>query len=333
MAVLAHRRSADRAGAGQARARPICSPTCSPFSAASSASLLLAVERMPLADWRPAGEARPHWAIWAREWLAAGSGRRPARRPAPAGDHARRRGLARLLHLGLGAVPAGLADHGAGACRCVICARQSRAMRRKKARCRSWSWSSPGRCSPPATRPTGGRSNGRAPSCPIRAARFPASCSAASSSRCWWRLSPGHCPFPRETPCSARPGSGSASRSKRSPSRWNELVSQFGGPGDDSGGSYSAFGESFRLGGHLQLSDDPVMLLQPAGGAMRPAYLAGQRYDAYDGHGWATTVDETFQEIGSDGRRYSSAHELSHRPGRASLTGGDRRTAPRSKRR
>jgi transglutaminase-like putative cysteine protease len=89
-------------------------------------------------------------------------------------------------------------------------------------------------------------------------------------------------------------------------SRWNDLVSQFGGPGENSGGSYSAFGDSFRLGGHLELSDDPVMLLEPSGGAMRPAYLAGQRYDAYDGHGWATTVDDTFQEIGPDGKRYSS---------------------------
>ena len=88
--------------------------------------------------------------------------------------------------------------------------------------------------------------------------------------------------------------------------RWNDLVSQFGGPGDSSGGSYSAFGDSFRLGGHLQLSDDPVLLLQPSGGAMRPAYLAGQRYDTYDGHGWETAVDDTFREIGPDGRRYSS---------------------------
>ncbi len=88
--------------------------------------------------------------------------------------------------------------------------------------------------------------------------------------------------------------------------RWNELVSQFGGPGDKSGGSYSAFGESFRLGGHLELTDDPVMRLQPSGGAMRPPYLAGQRYDDYDGHGWATTVDDTFEALGSDGRRYSS---------------------------
>jgi hypothetical protein len=89
-------------------------------------------------------------------------------------------------------------------------------------------------------------------------------------------------------------------------SRWNDLISQFGGPGDDSGGSYSAFGDSFRLGGHLQLSDDPVVLLQPSGGAMRPAYLAGQRYDAYNGHGWSTTVDNTFNEIGPNGKRYSS---------------------------
>ena len=88
--------------------------------------------------------------------------------------------------------------------------------------------------------------------------------------------------------------------------RWNELVSRFGGPGGNEGGSYAAFGDSFRLGGHLQLSDDPVMLLRPAAGAMRPAYLAGQRYDAYDGHGWSTTVDETFEEVGPDGRRYSS---------------------------
>jgi transglutaminase-like putative cysteine protease len=95
--------------------------------------------------------------------------------------------------------------------------------------------------------------------------------------------------------------------------RWNDLVSRFGGPGDDSGGSYSAFGDSFRLGGHLKLTDDPVMLLEPAGGAMRPAYLAGQRYDAYNGHGWSTTVDETFQDIGPDGKRYSS--RLSFRSG------------------
>jgi transglutaminase-like putative cysteine protease len=87
--------------------------------------------------------------------------------------------------------------------------------------------------------------------------------------------------------------------------RWRAVTSRLGGPGENSGGSYSAFGESFRLGGHLELTDDPVMLLRPTGGAMRPAYLAGQRYDAYDGHGWATSVDETFQAMGPNGKRYS----------------------------
>ena len=95
--------------------------------------------------------------------------------------------------------------------------------------------------------------------------------------------------------------------------RWNDLLGRLGAPSESSGGSYSAFGESFQLGGHLQLSDEPVMLLQPASGPMRPAYLAGQRYDNYSGRGWSTTVDETFQEIAADGQRYSS--RLSFRSG------------------
>jgi hypothetical protein len=95
--------------------------------------------------------------------------------------------------------------------------------------------------------------------------------------------------------------------------RWSDFLSQLGGPGESGGGSYSAFGESFRLGGHLELSDDPVMLLQPASGPMRPAYLAGQRYDAYSGHGWSTTVDETFQGVAQNGQRYSP--RLSFRSG------------------
>ena len=95
--------------------------------------------------------------------------------------------------------------------------------------------------------------------------------------------------------------------------RWNDVLGRLGGPGESSGGSYSAFGESFELGGNLELSDEPVMLLQPASGPMRPAYLAGQRYDNYSGRGWATTVDETFQEVAADGQRYSS--RLSFRSG------------------
>ena len=94
--------------------------------------------------------------------------------------------------------------------------------------------------------------------------------------------------------------------------QWNDLLARVAGSGESDGGSYSAFGESFRLGGHLQLSDDPVILMQPAGGPMRPAYLAGQRYDSYS-CGWTTTVDDTFQAVGSDGQRYSS--RLSFRTG------------------
>ena len=88
--------------------------------------------------------------------------------------------------------------------------------------------------------------------------------------------------------------------------RWNDLLRRIGGSGNSSGGSYSAFGESFQLGGNLNLSDDPVMVVSPADTPMRPVYLAGQRYDAYDGSGWQTTVDETFQEVDASGKRFSS---------------------------
>lgn len=95
--------------------------------------------------------------------------------------------------------------------------------------------------------------------------------------------------------------------------RWNDLLARLGATGETGDGSYSAFGESFRLGGHLELSDDPVILMQAAGGLMRPAYLAGQRYDNYDGHGWSTNVDDTFNPVGPNGTRYSS--RLSFRTG------------------
>jgi transglutaminase-like putative cysteine protease len=95
--------------------------------------------------------------------------------------------------------------------------------------------------------------------------------------------------------------------------RWNDLLARIGGRSTPDGGSYSAFGDSFNLGGNLHLSDEPVMVLEPSTAAMRPAYLAGQRYDEYTGRGWTTTVDETFNAIGPDGKRYSS--RLSFRSG------------------
>ena len=95
--------------------------------------------------------------------------------------------------------------------------------------------------------------------------------------------------------------------------RWNDLLARISGRTSPDGGSYSAFGESFDLGGNLSLSDDPVMVLEPSSVATQPTYLAGQRYDEYTGHGWNTTVDDTFNAVGPDGTRYSS--QLSFRSG------------------
>ena len=95
--------------------------------------------------------------------------------------------------------------------------------------------------------------------------------------------------------------------------RWNDLLARISGRTSPDGGSYSAFGESFDLGGNLSLSDDPVMVLEPSSAAMQPTYLAGQRYDEYTGQGWTTTVDDTFNAVGPDGKRYSS--RLSFRSG------------------
>jgi hypothetical protein len=95
--------------------------------------------------------------------------------------------------------------------------------------------------------------------------------------------------------------------------RWNDLLARLSGRTSPDGGSYSAFGESFDLGGNLSLSDDPVMVLEPSSAAMQPAYLAGQRYDEYTGQGWTTTVDDTFNAVGPNGKQYSS--RLSFRSG------------------
>jgi transglutaminase-like putative cysteine protease len=84
--------------------------------------------------------------------------------------------------------------------------------------------------------------------------------------------------------------------------RWSEAFARFGAQ-DAGRGDYATFGERFRLGGRLALSDDPVLLLRPGDGPMRPAYLAAQRYDAYDGRGWSTTVEETFRDAGPAGQR------------------------------
>jgi transglutaminase-like putative cysteine protease len=75
--------------------------------------------------------------------------------------------------------------------------------------------------------------------------------------------------------------------------RWQDWSSSFAG-GASKGGSFASFGESFRLGGELNLSDDPVALVH----ANQPVYLAVHRYNWYDGHGWTTDVEDTFRTQG-----------------------------------
>ncbi len=83
--------------------------------------------------------------------------------------------------------------------------------------------------------------------------------------------------------------------------QWDQWFGSLAGSGGNRGGSYSAFRDSFELGGPLRLGDDPVIALQ----AQDPAYLVGRRYDRYDGHGWRSDVERTFDERGIDGGRYS----------------------------
>lgn len=98
-------------------------------------------------------------------------------------------------------------------------------------------------------------------------------------------------------PISARDGLGAAWERLEQPwsqvqERWDDLLGRFAGV-SDVGGSYATFGNKFRLGGALNLSDEPVMVYRPEGAAAGPTYLVGHRYDAYDGHGWAAaTADD-----------------------------------------
>lgn len=66
-------------------------------------------------------------------------------------------------------------------------------------------------------------------------------------------------------------------------------------------GSFSTFGDSFSIGGPLELTDEPQALVF----ADDAPYLTAQRYDAFSGRGWYSTTDDTFEPDGSDGRRYS----------------------------
>ncbi|HEV2129152.1 MAG TPA: hypothetical protein VGR22_11080, partial [Thermomicrobiales bacterium] len=72
---------------------------------------------------------------------------------------------------------------------------------------------------------------------------------------------------------------------------------------------YTAFDDAFTIGGDLDLTDQPEVLVRTGGDA---PYLAAQSYDRYTGRGWESTVEEDFRADGPDGVRYSP--ELTFRP-------------------
>lgn len=65
---------------------------------------------------------------------------------------------------------------------------------------------------------------------------------------------------------------------------------------------YTAFDDAFSIGGELTLTDQPEVLVRTNGEA---PYLTAQSYDLYNGRGWESTVEDTFNPEGPDGVRYS----------------------------
>jgi hypothetical protein len=80
-------------------------------------------------------------------------------------------------------------------------------------------------------------------------------------------------------------------------------------PGVDDYPRYTAFDDAFSIGGELNLTHQPEVLVRTPGPA---PYLSAQSYDSYTGRGWKSTVEDTFEEEGPDGVRY--APELTFRP-------------------
>ena len=67
------------------------------------------------------------------------------------------------------------------------------------------------------------------------------------------------------------------------------------------GGDFAAFSQAFSIGGPLELSDEPQVVVF----ADSAPYLTAQHYDTYSGRGWASTTEATFRAQGADGRRYA----------------------------
>ncbi len=94
---------------------------------------------------------------------------------------------------------------------------------------------------------------------------------------------------------------------------WMDGQFAMSGPGPvslDAFPRYTAFDDAFSIGGDLNLSDRPEVLVRTE--AQAP-YLSAQSYDRYTGRGWKSTVEETFQAERPNGVRYSP--ELNFRPG------------------
>lgn len=85
----------------------------------------------------------------------------------------------------------------------------------------------------------------------------------------------------------------------------NDRFGSLRGPGARGVGNFASFGDRFRLGGPLKLSQNPVLVLQ----ADRPYYLKARTYDTFDGHQWTSNVDSTFVS-NNDGRNYVPQIEL-----------------------
>ena len=88
-------------------------------------------------------------------------------------------------------------------------------------------------------------------------------------------------------------------------SAFNSRFGSLRGAGARGIGNFASFGDRFRLGGPLKLSQNPVLVLQ----ADQPYYLKARTYDTFDGQGWSTNVDSTFVHS-SDGRQYAPQVDL-----------------------
>lgn len=71
---------------------------------------------------------------------------------------------------------------------------------------------------------------------------------------------------------------------------FNEWFAALHGPQSIGVGGYAAFGDNFKLGGPLQLSQDPVVLVK---GVYTAPYLIARTYDDFTGTGWKSTLDSS----------------------------------------